>query len=96
MEEKIIETSYSIVILDSGGAIYDEVFKDSMRKPFASLKDALMEVILMKQSDKELGECDCWDYRVVKHEVSEKYDYQSIYKVYRYRNKWMYKFDDEF
>lgn len=51
----------------------------------------------MQQHDKELGsDYGVWDYRIVKHEEDDNTDWQTIYKVYKYRGKYKVKIDDKF
>lgn len=90
--EKIIKTYYSILILDSCGDIYDELFKNQFGKEFTDLKEIIRYVLEMKKHDKELGkEYGTWDYRVAVHEETETTDYQSIYKIRKVRNANKYR-----
>ena len=105
-KSKITNTYYTILILDSCGDIFDELSKwqctnnseeRRARVEWVDIIDACKRVIEMKKHDKELGsEFGVWDYRVVKHEEDEDNDWQTIYKVFKYRGKWKYKIDDNF
>lgn len=93
----IVKTYYSIIILDSCGDIYEECFKDRFGKDYLDIKTAMLAVIDMKKADKELGkDWGEWDYRIAKHEEDDDTDWQTIYKMYKYRGKWKLKVDDNF
>lgn len=88
-KSKIVETYYTITILDSCGDEYDEIPKRSCPQ---SLKEACLRVVEMIQCDRELGsDFGIWNYVVVKHEVDDDTDWQTKYKVYKYRGRWKYK-----
>ena len=94
-KENILKVYYSIVILDDCGGIYDEIFKDQFRREFKDLIETAKQVIEMKKHDKELGsEYGVWDYRIAKHEEDDDTDWQTVYKVYKYRNRWKIKIDE--
>lgn len=95
---KIIKTYYSILILDSCLDIYEEMEKDAFGKPFLELKDACYRVLDMMKLDKELGEENGgkWYYRIAKHEEDNENDWQTIYKLYKYRGRWKVKVDEDF
>ncbi len=96
-KENILKVYYSIIILDDCGNIYDEIFRDQFRRPFTDLKETALAVVDMKKHDKELGsEFGVWDYRIGKHEEDDDTDWQTVYKVYKYRNRWKIKVDENF
>ena len=91
-KENIVETYYTISILDDCGNEYDEIGKKSCQQ---SLVDACKKVIEMTKQDKILGEeYGVWFYLVVKHEEDNDTDWQTFYKVFKYRGKWRYKETD--
>lgn len=93
----IVKTYYSIIILDACGDIYSEEFKDLFGKELLDIRSAMLRVIDMKKSDKELGkDWGVWDYRIAKHEEDEDTDWQTVYKLYKYRNKYKVKIDENF
>lgn len=98
---QIIRTYYTILILDSCGDEYDELHKYQVgndpkayrnREDWDNIIEPAKYIIEMKKSDKELGkDYGEWDYIIVKHEEDEDSDWQSDYKVYKYRGQWRYK-----
>lgn len=93
----IVKTYYSIVILDSCGDIYDEDFKDQFGKELLDIKTTMLIVLDMMKTDKELGEeYGKWGYRIAKHEEDDDTDWQTIYKMYKYRGKYKLKVDEDF
>ena len=97
-KENILNTYYSIVILDSCGDIYDEVFTNhETHKPFTDLKETALKVIDMMNEDKVLGEeYGTWGYRISKHEEDDDTDWQTVYKLYKYRGRYKVKVDENF
>ena len=91
MERK---TYYTILILDSCGDIYDEI---TNKQQWTSIKEPMLKIIEMKQDDKELGaDYGVWDYRIARHEEDDENDWQTILKIYKYRNVWKVKVDWDF
>ena len=96
-KENIIKTYYSIIILDACNDIYDEMLKDEFRVPFTDIKQCVCKIIEMKQHDKELGkDYGTWDYRIGKHEEDDDTDWQTIYKMYKYKGRYKVKVDENF
>ena len=95
--EKIIKTTYEIIILDACGDEYDNIDTNDEHKPFSNLKEVCKYVVEMKKHDKELGaEFGVWDYRVVRWEETKDTRYYSVFKVYKYKGMWKYKRDYKF
>lgn len=92
----IVKTYYSVVILDSCGDIYEECFKDLLGKELLEIKSAMLLVIEMKKHDKDFKDEPKWDYRIAKHEEDDDTDWQTIYKVYKYRGRYKVKVDNDF
>ena len=87
--KKIKKVYYTIAILDSCNDVYDEITEKHVPQ---NLIDACKFVIEQIKHDKELGDdFGIWSYLVVKHEEDDNTDWQSFYKVYKYRNQWRYK-----
>lgn len=85
----ITNTYFTIAILDSCDDVYDEF--DEKHTP-QDLKSACLKVIDLMKEDKELGsDYGVWSYLVVKHEEDDTTDWQTFYKVYKYRGKWKCK-----
>lgn len=97
-KDKITKTYFTILVLDASGDIYDEITKDIDHKEFTNIINAAKCVINMMKTDKELGEelGGKWSYRIGKHEEDDDTDWQTIYKLYKYKGKWKYKVDEKF
>lgn len=96
-KKNIIKTYFSILVLDSNGDIYDEIFKNEYNKPFQDLKEVVKRIIDMKKTDKELGKTyGVWSYRIGKHEEDQYNDWQTVYKLRKYKNKYKLIIDDNF
>ena len=95
-KENIQYTYYTIVILDSCGDPYDEIYKDhTTGKEFTNIRECAKLIIEMKKHDKELcDEYGVWDYRICKHEEDKTNDWQTVFKVYKYRGVWKVKIDE--
>ena len=94
----IINTYFTIDILDDcwkiSHDVYDEVSKKNCPQ---DLVGACKKVVEMIKHDKELGpDYGKWDYRVIKHEEDDTTDWQTAYKVYKYRGQWKYKVDYDY
>ena len=88
----IINTYFTIIILDSCGDIYDEIYGIHCPQTLIECGKRILE---MKQHDKELGdEFGVWDYRIGKHEEDDDSDWQTVYKVYKYRGRYKIKVDE--
>ena len=100
-KENIINTYFTIAILDDcfkiHGEIYDEINK--LHTP-QNLIDACKRVIELYNDDRERRKYDkgeiVWDYRVIKHEEDDSTDWQTAYKVYKYKGRWKFYRDDNF
>lgn len=98
-KENITDTYYTIDILDScwkiSGDVYDEISRKSCPQ---DLLGACRRVVEMINHDRELGEeiGGKWEYRVIKHEEDDENDWQTAYKVYKYRGRWRYKVDYDY
>lgn len=93
-KESVLKTYFTIVILDSCGDIYDEI--SGVHCP-QTLIDCGRKILEMKQTDKELGkDYGTWDYRICKHEEDEDTDWQTVYKVIKYRGQYKIKVDENF
>lgn len=93
-KSKITDTYFTIEILDSCGDRYDEIGRKDCPQ---DLIGACKKVVEMKKHDRELGtNFGIWDYRVIKHEEDEENDWQTAYKVYKYRGGWKYKADYDY
>lgn len=95
-KSNIVKTYYSVIILDDCGDIYEEMEKNPLtHEPFKDLTEAAKCILDMKSSDKELGEeYGRWDYRIGKHEEDDDTDWQSVYKLYKYKGCWKVKLDE--
>ena len=90
-KSKILKVYYTILIIDSCGDIYDEICKGK-NEDWDNIIEPAKRIIEMKKSDKELGdEYGVWDYRIAKHEEDNDSDWQSEYKIYKYKRQWRYK-----
>ena len=90
--KNIINTYFTIAILDSCGDVYDEI--TGIHCP-QTLIGCGRKIIEMKNHDKELGsEFGDWNYRICKHEEDDDTDWQTVYKVYKYRNQYKIKVDE--
>ena len=100
-KENIINTYWTIDILDScwkiSGDVYDEI---PPRYCPQDLIGACKKVVEMLKDDMERRKHDdgepVWEYRVIKHEEDEENDWQTAYKVYKYRGRWKYKIDYDY
>ena len=96
-KESIINTYWTIDILDScwkiSGEVYDEI---SPRNCPQDLIGACKLVVEMIKNDKNFKDESKWDYRVIKHEEDADNDWQTAYKVYKYRGQWRYKVDYDY
>lgn len=97
-KENIVNTYYEILILDACGSIYDYIYKNDEKQPFRDINEPAKKIIKMMKTDKELGEKlgGKWSYRIAKHEEDDDTDWQTIYKLYKYRGVWKYKVDERF
>ena len=97
-KENIIKTYWTIDILDScwkiSGDVYDEISEKNCPQDLIGACKLVVENI---ERDKRLGaKYGFWDYRVIKHEEDAENDWQTAYKVYKYRGKWKYKVDYDY
>lgn len=97
-KDNIKNTYFTIAILDDcfniHGEIYDEI--TGVHCP-QTLLGCARKVVEMKNHDKELGaEYGKWDYRIIRHEEDDDSDWQTAFKVYKYRNQWKVKPDYKF
>ena len=92
-KENIIKTYWTIDIIDSCGDRFDEI---APRNCPQDLIGACKRVIEMMKSDKDFKDEPKWDYRVIKHEEDADTDWQTAYKVYKYRKQWKYKVDYDY
>ena len=96
-KENIIDTYFTIDILDScwriSGEVYDEI---SRKRCPQDLREACRRVVELIEHDKEFKDEPKWSYRVIKHEEDDKNDWQTAYKVYKYRGRWKYKVDYDY
>lgn len=96
-KNNIIKTTYSIVILDACGNVYEEVFKDKFGNEFLNIRDCAYLIIEMKKTDKELGKnFGVWDYRICEHEEDNDTDWQTVYKLFKYKGHYKVKVDERF
>jgi hypothetical protein len=93
-KENIVKTYYSVIILDDCDNIVEEVEKDALGNPLLDLKSACMMVLDYKRTDKDFKDEPKWDYRIGKHEEDDDTDWQTIYKVYKYRGRYKVKIDE--
>lgn len=88
-KNNIKKVYFTIIILDACGDIYDEI------GPFTAINETVKRIFDMKKTDKELGdEYGVWDYRIGYHEEDDDTDWQTVYKVYKYRGVWKVKIDE--
>ena len=91
-KENIVDTYFTIYILDScfrySGEVYDEISRKHCPQ---DLIGACKRVIEMMKDDKDFKDEPKWSYLVVKHEEDKENDWQTFYKVYKYRGKWKCK-----
>ena len=93
-KNNIIKTYYSIIILDACGDIYEEI--TGKRCP-QTMTECAKQIIEMKKHDKELGsEYGVQDYRIGYHEEDDDTDWQTVYKLYKYKGKYKVKIDENF
>ena len=91
-KENIIKVYYTISVLDDCGNEYEEL---SERQCPQDLVGACKKVVEMIKDDRELGEeYGRWFYLVVKHEEDAENDWQTFYKVFKYRGRWKCKATD--
>lgn len=96
-KENIIDTYWTIDILDDCWRISGDVYDEISRKDCPQdLIGACKKVVEMIESDKGRIDEPKWEYRVIKHEEDEENDWQTAYKVYKYRGKWKYKVDYDY
>lgn len=77
------------MILDACGNVYDEI------GPWKNINDCAKKIIEMQKHDKELGsEYGVWDYRIVYHEEDDDSDWQTVYKLYKYKGHYKIKVDE--
>lgn len=89
-KENIVKTYFTIAILDSCFDEYDEV---SPKNCPQDLVGACKHVIELIKLDKDFKDEPKWYYRVIKHEEDDDTDWQTAYKVYKYKGQWKYKKD---
>jgi hypothetical protein len=96
-KENIVDTYWTIDILDSCWKISGDVYDEISRKHCPQdLIGACKKVVEMIEHDKELKDEPKWEYRVIKHEEDEDNDWQTAYKVYKYRGQWKFKVDYDY
>ena len=94
-KKNIVNTYWSILILDACGDIYEEY--EGRKGELTCAKDCAAWVLHNMKNDKELGaEYGTWDYRFVKHEEDDDTDWTTVYKVYKYRGRYKWKVDNNF
>lgn len=54
-KNNIVNTYYSIIILDACNDIYEEIFEDEFNMPFTNIKQCVYKILNMRKHDKELG-----------------------------------------
>ena len=96
-KENITQTYFTIDILDDcwkiTGDTYDEIGKKDCPQ---DLIGACKKVVEMIKNDKDYKDEPKWDYRVIKHEEDDDTDWQTAFKVYKYRGKWKYRKDCDY
>lgn len=100
-KNNIKNTYFTIAILDDCFKIHGEVY-DEIRGVHCpqTLLGCARKVVEMLKDDKERRKYDegwiVWDYRIIKHEEDDDSDWQTAYKVYKYRNQYKVKVDSNF
>ena len=87
-KENIVETYFTILILDDCGNECDEIGRKHCSQ---DLIGACKQVVECIEHDKDFKDEPKWSYLVVKHELDNDSDWHTFYKVYKYSGKWKYK-----
>ena len=91
-KQNITNTFYDIIICaDMGAGQLEECDYVDKRYVPQDLVGACKKVIELMGYDKDFKDEPNWKYLVVKHEEDNDTDWQTFYKVYKYRGKWKYK-----
>jgi len=94
-KRKITRTYYTILVcIDEGAGQYEECDEISAKQCPQDLLGACKRVVELVEHDKDFKDEPKWKYFVVKNEEDDDTNWQTFYKVYKYRGKWKYKRTD--